>query len=399
MKNKEKEELILKSYKIRLIPTEEQNNKFFHFAGCSRYVYNWCLGFQKERYENGESFVSDRGMSKYLTALKKDGKHDWLYDVDSVALVQAYTDACRAYKNFFNGLKKKQKVGFPKFKAKYKTKPSFASNIQGIKILDGYVQYPKIGKVKAIRTDYIPKDIKFCSARTTFDGLYWYLSISTSKEYDLKGIKPHNDLVLGVDLGIKDLAIISDGEKYKKIGKIENIKRTKKRLKKLQRQVSRKYRINGCTKKNKTNNIVKLEREINKLHKRITNISQNYRHNLTSDIIKKNPSKVVIEDLNVKGMMKNKHLAEDIGAAGWYEIRRQLEYKCKYNNIELIVADRWYPSSKMCSTEGCDYINKDLKLKDRKWTCPKCGAIHDRDLNAAINLMKYEENIKSNNKH
>lgn len=396
---KDNKQYILKSYKIRLAPTEDQQLKFFQFAGCTRYIYNWCLDFQQKRYENGEGFISAMGMSKYLTALKKDGEHDWLKQVDSIALVQSYTDCCNAFKKFFDARKKGQNVGYPKFKAKYKSTPSFASNIQRIKVLDGYIQYPKIGKVKAIGTNYIPKDIKFCTARTTFNGLHWYLSISTKRELDLDNIPEHEDFTIGIDLGVKDLAILSDGSKYKKIGKINEVKRAKKRLKKLQRQVSRKYEMNKQDGKFvKTNNIIKLEKKINKLYKKIYNISQNYRHNLTADVIKKNPSKVVIEDLKVQNMMKNKHLSREIGEAGWYEIRRQLEYKCKYNNIELVIADKFYPSSKMCSTEGCNYINKDLKLKDRKWTCPKCGTVHDRDLNASINLANYEIN-KLNNKH
>lgn len=241
---KEKKEYILKSYKIRLSPTDEQQKKFFQFAGCARYIYNWCLAFQKERYENGEKFIPAKGMSKYLTALKNDGEHDWLKQPDSITLVQAYTDCCTAFENFFDGVKKGKEVGYPKFKSRNKTKPSFASNIQTIKVLDNVIKYPKIGEVKAIGTNYIPKDIKFCTARTTFNGLHWYLSISTKRELDKSELPEHENFNIGVDLGIKDLAILSDGTKYKNIGKINEVKRTKKRLKKLQRQVSKKYEMN-----------------------------------------------------------------------------------------------------------------------------------------------------------
>ena len=240
--------------------------------------------------------------------------------------------------------------------------------------------------MKLSRKNYIPIVDKYSNPRITFDGINWYISVGVEEgEYiseELKG-------VIGIDLGLKDTAILSTGKKYKNINKTAHIKRIEKRLKKLQRQVSRKYEQNRQGKiYNKTNNIVKLEKEINKLHKRLANIRNNYNHNITADIVNMNPAKIVIEDLNIKGMMKNKHLSEAIGKQGLYEITRQLDYKCKFKGIELVKADRFFPSSKTCS--NCGHVKKDLKLSDRTYICPECGTVIDRDLNAAINLANYQ---------
>ena len=377
---------MIKSYKVRLEPTKEQIELMFKTAGCTRFVYNWCLGFQKERFETGEKFVSAMGMSKYLTKLKKDGEHDWLKEVDSIALVGAYTDACNSFKNFFRGCKKGQKVGYPKFKSKKHSTPSFMPNYQAIKFNENQVKLPKIGIVKLSRKNYIPIVDKYSNPRVTFDGLNWYISVGVEEADD---ISSELNGTIGIDLGLKDTAILSTGKKYKNINKTAHVKRIEKRLKKLQRQVSRKYEANKQGKiYNKTNNIVKLEKEINKLHKRLANIRNNYNHNITADIVNMNPEKIVIEDLNIKGMMKNKHLSKAIGKQGLYEITRQLEYKCKYRGVELIKADRFFPSSKTCS--NCGHIKKDLKLSDRTFICPECGLVIDRDLNASINLANYK---------
>lgn len=251
---------MIKSYKVRLEPTEEQCILMFKTAGCTRYIYNWCLSFQKERYEAGEKFVSAMGMSKYLTALKKDGEHDWLKEVDSIALVGAYTDACTAFKNFFQGLKEGKKVGYPKFKAKKHAKPSFMPNYQAIKINENQVKLPKIGMVELSRKNYIPITDKYSNPRVTFDGLNWYISVGVDEEdytsSELNG-------TIGIDLGLKDTAILSTGKKYKNINKTAHIKRIEKRLKKLQREKSRKYETNKQGKNFvRTNNIEKVNKKI-----------------------------------------------------------------------------------------------------------------------------------------
>ena len=377
---------MIKSYKVRLEPTKEQTEMMFKTAGCARFVYNWCLDFQKKRREQGEKFVSAMGMSKYLTTLKKQDGYTWLKEVDAMSLVGAYTDACNSFKNFFRGVKKGQKVGYPKFKSKKHSTPSFMPHYQAIRFNESQVKLPKVGIVKLSRKNYIPIVKKYSNPRVTFDGLNWYISVGVEED---DYISSELNGTIGIDLGLKDTAILSTGKKYKNINKTAHVKRIEKRLKKLQRQVSRKYESNRQGNQYiKTNNIVKLEKEINKLHKRLANIRNNYNHNITAEIVNMNPSKIVIEDLNIKGMMKNKHLSNALGKQGLYEITRQLEYKSKFRGIELIKADRFFPSSKTCS--NCGHIKKDLKLSDRTYSCPKCGTVIDRDLNAAINLANYK---------
>ncbi|MGN1033545.1 MAG: RNA-guided endonuclease InsQ/TnpB family protein, partial [Intestinibacter sp.] len=189
---------MIKSYKVRLEPTKQQRELMFKSSGCSRFVYNWCLAFQKERYENGEKFVSAMGMSKYLTQLKKEKNYSWLKEVDSIALVQAYTDACNAFKNFFREIKKGNKnQGYPRFKSKKHSKPSFMPNYQEIKFSENQVKLSKIGLVKLSRKNYIPIVDKYCNPRITFDGLNWYISVGV--DIDPIGKELHG--VIGVDLG------------------------------------------------------------------------------------------------------------------------------------------------------------------------------------------------------
>lgn len=384
---------MIKSYKVRLEPNKQQEQQMFFQAGCARHVYNWCLAFQKSRYEDEnipkkEKFIPSKGLSKYFTAYKKQEGNEWLKDCDSIVLVTAYTDTCTAFKNFFREVKKGNAKSYPRFKSKNKTTPAFAPNYQAIKISENQVKLPKIGIVKLSRKNYIPIVKKYSNPRVTYDGLHWYISVGVEQE----DYKPElNPTVLGVDLGVKDLAIVSDGTVYKNINKTAEMKKLEKRLKRLQRQVSKKYDMNKDGKVyHKTNNIIKLEKQILKLHHRIRDIRNNYRHTMTHQLVEKKPQKIVIEDLNVKGMMKNKHLSDAIGKQGFFEIQRQLQYKTQEYGIELVMADRWYPSSQTCSKCGHTRTGKDrLKLKDRTFTCPECGHTMDRDLNAAINLSQY----------
>lgn len=241
----------------------------------------------------------------------------------------------------------------------------------------------KIGWVRT--NEQLPIGVKYSNPRVSYDNKYWYLSVGIEQE------KHHEELTnvsLGIDLGISELAICSNGERYKNINKTKTVKKLEKRLRRLQRKVSRKYQLNkeGSTFV-KTSNILKIEREIQLLHRRLANIRKNYLHQVTTEIVKTKPFKVVIEDLNVRGMMKNRHLSKAIVNQGFYEFRRQLEYKTKFRGIELVIADRWFPSSKMCS--GCGSINKNLKLSDRVYKCD-CGLKLDRDSNASINLANYK---------
>lgn len=244
----------------------------------------------------------------------------------------------------------------------------------------------KIGKVK-FKTNYNIPSCKYINPYCSYDGKYWYLSFGF--EHNENQVVLNKDLSIGIDLGVKDLAIVNVLDKpIKNINKTKRVKKIKKRLRRLQRQVSRKYEENRCGNKFvKTNNIIKLERQIKLLHRKLSNIRNNHIHQATNKIIKLKPYRVVMEDLNVVGMMKNKHLAKAIAEQCFYEFARQIKYKCEFNGIEFIQVDRFYPSSKTCSE--CGNIKKDLKLSDREYICEECGCVIDRDKNASINLGNY----------
>ena len=236
----------------------------------------------------------------------------------------------------------------------------------------------------------IPTNCKYVNPRFTYDGLYWYVSVGI--EVDDNVDLPLNEGI-GIDLGIKDLAVCSDGNTYKNINKIQKIKKLEKRKRRLQRSISRMYEknkkgVNYC----KTCNIIKREKELLKVSKRLTNIRHDHLHQITSEIIKRKPSFICMEDLNVSGMMKNRHLSKAVQQQEFYEFRRQIKYKSEWNNIQVVIADRFFPSSKLCSC--CGNIKKDLKLSDRIYKC-ECGNIIDRDFQASLNLKIYGENVLS----
>lgn len=371
---------MIKAIKVRLYPTKQQELLMWKSVGTMRFIYNWTLDKQNENYKNGGKFINDGVLRKELTQLKK-GELSWLNEVSSQLVAQSVKDACDSYKKFFKGLS-----GYPKFKSRKRSKPSFYVRYDNLKPTETSLNFEKIGRIK-IKPNQIPLNTKYSNPRCSFDGKYWYLSVGI--ECNENQVELNQDLSIGVDLGVKDLAILSTGKVYKNINKSKEMKRLNKKLKRLQRHVSRKYEMNKDGKKFvKTKNIIKLESQIKLIHRRISNIRQNYNHHLTSGIVKQLPYKVVVEDLNVKGMMKNRHLSKAIGNQGFYEIRRQLEYKCKWNGIKLIIADRWYPSSKTCSC--CGNVKRDLKLSDRTYICEECGLVIDRDLNASINLANYK---------
>lgn len=247
----------------------------------------------------------------------------------------------------------------------------------------------KVGWVKI--KEQIPMNVKYTNPRISFDGKYWYISVGIEKENPIVELTNES---IGIDVGIKDLAICSNGMTFKNINKSKEVKRLKKVLKRKQRKVSRKYEmnkikkggVNRCQYK-KTNNIIKLEKEIRLLHRRLSNIRNNHLHQVTTKIVKAKPSRVVMETLNIKGMMKNKHLSKAIATQCLYEFKRQMQYKCEFNGIEFVEADKWYPSSKICSE--CGHKKSRLSLSERTYICEECGAVIDRDFNASINLSRY----------
>lgn len=246
----------------------------------------------------------------------------------------------------------------------------------------------KLNWIRLAEHGRIPTDCKYMNPRIKYDGLNWWIAVGI--EYENPISAPINDGI-GIDLGIKDLAICSDSNTYENINKTQKVKKIEKQKRRLQRSISRSYEKNKKGKEYcKTNNVIKKEKLLLKLNHRLTNIRQNYLHQITSEIIKREPSFICIEDLNVKGMMKNKHLSKAVQQQGFYEFRRQIEYKSMWNNIPVIIADKFFPSSKLCSC--CGNIKKDLKLSDRIYKC-ECGNVIDRDFQAALNLKRYGENV------
>ena len=379
-----------------LIPNNKQNTLMFQNAGVARWAYNWALARQEENYKNSGKFISDNDLRKELTQLKKTEEYKWLYNTSNNVSKQAIKDACNAYKRFFKGQTK-----HPKFKSKKRSPPKFYQDNVKIQFTGTHVKFEgftdskkqnkqKLNWVRLAEHDRIPfgKDVKYVNPRFFHDGLNWFISVGI--EYGDNSILP-TEKSIGIDLGIKDLAICSDGIIYKNINKTKKVKKLEKRKKRLQRQVSRKYDnlkedkvYKKGEKPKKTKNINKLEQNIRKVQHKLNGIRNNYIHQTTSEIIQRKPSSISIEDLNVSGMMKNKHLSKAIQQQSFYEFRIQLSYKSSWSNIELRVIDRWYPSSKTC--HKCGYIKKDLNLNDREWVCPNCKSVINRDLNASLNI-------------
>ena len=371
---------MIKSIRVQLKPNNKQNSLLFQCAGTARFAYNWTLNQQQKNYEAGNKFLSDNDLRKQLTQLKKT-EFPWLYQYSNNIAKQAVKDACEAYKKFFKKLADK-----PRFKSRKRSKPAFYHDNIKLKVTEKHVQLEKIGKVKLTEFGRIPPNSKYSNPRISYDGLNWYISVGIEMG-DMTINKPVTEPI-GIDVGIKDLAVISTGKVYKNINKTKSVKKSNKRLKRLQKQASRQYDKNYKNKiKGKGKNLLKLEKQINKTYKRLTNIRTNHLHQATFALVKTKPEYIVIEDLNVKGMMNNRHLAKAIAEQKLYEFKRQLEYKCLWYGVELIKADRFYPSSKTCCK--CGNIKKDLKLSDRVYKCSECSNTIDRDLQAAINLKNY----------
>ena len=371
---------MIKSVKIRLLPTKEQELLMFKSIGCSRFAYNWALNRCGELYKQGNKYsMSD--IRKEFTQLKKKDEFKWLNEVSNKVTSESMRNLDKSFKSFF-----KKKSQYPKFKYKKKSRQSFYIRCETLYLKENVCNIEKIGKVK-FKTNYNIPNCKYTNPYCSYDGKYWYLSFGF--EHNENQVMLNKDLSVGIDLGVKDLAVVNVLDKpIKNINKTKRVKKLKKRLKRLQRQVSRKYEENRCGNKFvKTNNIIKLERQIKLLHRKLSNIRNNHIHQATNKIIKLNPYRVVMEDLNIKGMMKNKYLSKAIQEQGFYEFIRQMKYKCEFNGIEFIQVDRFYPSSKTCSE--CGGIKKDLKLSDREYICEECGCVIDRDKNASINLGNY----------
>lgn len=389
--------------KIRLLPTKEQEVLFRKSVGVARWSYNFFLGYNQEKYKEWledntkERFVSEGDVRKYINNVLKRTTHTWLQEVGSNVMKQGVKDANIALQNFF-----KHNKGYPRFKSKKKSKPSFYVNYESLRRTTNGFHGEKIGIVKTKESlPKIPKGDKYVNPRITYDGKFWYLSVGY--EVKTKQVKLTDDRV-GIDVGLKDLAIVSNSnnsytKKYRNINKGYRIKLLEKRLKRSQRKLSRKIlnNIESYSENhvptytrplNECKNIQKQKHIIQGLYRKLTNIRNNYIHQVTAEIVKNKPSQIVLEDLSIKGLVKNKHLSKSISDSKWYEFRRQIEYKAELCGIEVVIADRFYPSSKTCHV--CGHVDKDLKLSDRTYRCECCGNVVDRDINASINLARYQ---------
>ena len=408
---------MIKAIKVRLLPTPEQEQQLWKSAGTSRWAYNWALDRQIKHFENtGKlSKTPDTVLRKELTQLKQSGELEWLYEMSNNVTKQAIKDACKAIDRFHVESKKqgykyrlsaikncrvltfKDFNNFPRFKSKKKSKPSFYNDVVKLKVKDDSVSLEKIGWVKLSEPNRIPIGVKYTNPRISHDNKYWYISVGVDC------VQQPGDIVntgesLGVDVGVKNTVILSNGKKYKNINKSKAIKKIKKKLKRKQRQLSKKYELSKTEIKEKvgenryrftkTKNIIKFEKEVKLIHRKLKNIRLNYIHQITAEIVKTKPSRVVVEDLNIKGMMKNKHLSLAIAEQCLSMLIAILGYKCCWNGIDFVNADRWYPSSKKCSS--CGAIKRDLKLSYRVFVCNDCSLTIDRDINASINLSNYQ---------
>jgi putative transposase len=377
---------MIKGYKIRLYPTPEQEQAMWAHVHAARWIWNWALGMRIAVYHNSKRTVSSYGLSNMLPCLKEHEGYEWINEVSAAMLQRVLGDLEQAYRDFF-----KKKRGFPKFKSRKKTDPKFPVCMsQGDFYFKGdRVQIAKLGKIP-YHTNYdIPqgREQKFSNPRISYDRGKWLLSFGIECESQVRQL---TDKKMGIDLGIKDLAVVSYGEEklvFHNINKSKRMRYLEHKRKHLQRSLSRKYKVNGSYEQ--TANVKKVKAILQRVNSKLTNKRKNYVHQTTHALIELLPYRITVEDLNVSGMMKNKHLSKAIQQQCFAEFIRQIEYKCEYNGIEFQRADTWYPSSKTCS--GCGSIKKDLKLKDRVYVCPVCGLEIDRDFNAAINLERYAD--------
>ena len=373
---------MLKSFKTEINPTEEQ--KIRKTIGTCRYIYNFYLTHNKELYDKGEKFMSGKSFSIWLTNeyLPRNPDKLWIKEVSSKSVKRSIENGCIAFTRFF-----KHQSAFPNFKKKGKSdvKMYFVkNNPKDCRCERHRINIPSLGWIRIKEKGYIP---------TTKDGYViksGHVSIRADKYYVSVLIEILNNKIvnnfnegIGIDLGLKDFAIVSNGKNYKNINKYAKLKKLEKQLIREQRSLSRKYENVKKGESTQKTNIPKQRLKVQKLHHRIDNIRTDYINKTIAEIVKTKPSYITIEDLNVSGMMKNKHLSKAVASQKFYEFRTRLQAKCNENGIELRVVDRWFPSSKTCHC--CGAIKKDLKLSDRIFKCD-CGYIEDRDFNAALNL-------------
>lgn len=378
-----------KGYTIRIYPTKDQEELLKKHIGCCRFIWNHMIEVQKTRYQNDEKYLNHFGMMKLIPSIKKE--FPWLNEVSMSSLQRVCDDVNNAHQRFF-----KKISNYPKFKSKKTSKLSYPvrSESNAFYFKENVVQISKLGKVK-YKADYknlnLEKITKFSNVRISNENDKWILTFSIEYENQVQTTEKKGNL--GIDLGVGRLAVVShNGKKleYKNINKSKRVRKLTSKLKHVQRVISRKYEVGNKLndkKYQKTNQILKYEKLARRIYRKISNIRKDQRHKITRELVNLSSAVVIMEDLNVKGMMKNKHLSRSIAEMGFYDFIRTMKYKCEESGIKFFQANRFFPSSKTCSQCGC--IHKNLKLSDRIFECPECGFIADRDFNAAVNLENY----------
>lgn len=367
---------MIKAYKYRLNPNEEQRVFFEKSFGCVRFIYNWGLNLRNEAYQKDGTRIGWVEICKQMTNLKKQEETSWLNEVANQSLQSSIRNMDSAFTRFF-----REKKGFPKFKSK-KGKQSFQF-VQYVQIdfIKHKVKLPKIGWVNFYKNQEFSGKIGTVTISKSSTGKY-YMSILVEDGQNLPNKTPINHKTsVGIDVGIKDFAVLSNGQVFQNA---QHLEKAEKRLRELQRRLAKKEKG--------SNRRAKARLAVAKAHEKVRNCRSDYIHKVTSKIIRENQT-VIIEDLNVEGMIKNHNLAKHIASVSWSEFFRQLQYKAEWNGVNLIRIGRFEPSSKMCL---CGAINKDLKLSQREWDCPNCGRHNDRDLLAAINIKRFglqEQNL------
>jgi len=368
--------LVHRGYKTKLVLNNRERGMMNRCAGVARYVYNWALADRIERYKAGTPTTYYK-QKKRFNALKDD-LCPWVREVPYTVTESAFRNLDEAYQNFFRRVKAgAEKPGFPRFKSKFRSRKTFT--VRGVKIEPGRIRLPKMGWFRLAERGYLPiGDYPGGAATVSEKAGEWFVSVQVETEIaDRTG---HSG-TLGIDLGVKSLAVCSDGTVFENS---KTLYRYEKRLARLQRELSRR--------KKGSHNWKKTKAKIARLHAKIANVRRHTQHDaskrVTADAL---PERIVLEDLNVAGMVKNHHLARAVSDAGMSELARQIEYKAEWNGIEIVKADRWFPSSKTCSNCGC--IRKELSLGERIFICSECGLVIDRDLNAARNLAAYGERV------
>ena len=375
---------LLKSFKTEINPTEEQKARIRKTIGTCRYVYNFYLGHNKALHDNGEKFMTGKSFSLWLNNeyIPNNPDKTWIREVYSKAVKKSIEDGCTAFTRFF-----KHQSDFPKFKKKGKSdvKMYFVrNNPKDCQCERHRLKIPTLGWVRIKEKGYIPttKDgYMIRSGTVSVKAGRFYVSVLV--EIPDINIDNNSNEGIGIDLGLKDFAIVSNGKTYRNINKSAGLKKLEKQLIREQRSLSRKYENLKKGESTQRANIQKQKLKVQKLHHKMDNIRTDYINKTIAEIVKTKPSYITIEDLNVKGMMKNRCLSKAVASQKFYEFRTRLKAKCDENGIELRVADRFYPSSKTC--HHCGSVRKNLKLSDRIYRC-ECGYVADRDLNAALNL-------------